>query len=607
MSRSLDELIAELDELLADLDDAVAAHQGAIDAVAAVHRRGAVNLVRYAELRRHDRRDLQRDLMDVGATSLASAEADVRAEVLAARNVLCALRGEPGPWDLRATRRALDEGDQIRTEHSEAIFGAMRPRRPTRIMVTLPGEAADDPGLVRALVGAGMDLARINCAHDDPAAWARMASSVRTASAAAGRVVRVSMDLPGPKLRTGPIVDGPPVGRARVTRRESGDVVAPARIWFTSAEHPCPPPALSHPARHPALQVSVDADWVNARRPGDVVTMRDHRGPRRSFTVSGRTPAGVLAEGSRNTYLREGDKVSCRGDMSTVATMPALTRTLSLTVGDRLILVGDTTPVEPPAEGQDARIGCPLPEAITALRPGQSVVFDDGKIAAVVEQASTDEATLRVVRTKPGGQKLGAEKGINLPDTVLPVAALTEADERQLPFVAEHADIVAVSFIRTPADVIHLLDRLGAAGAQDLGVVLKIETSQGFENLPLILLAAMRHPRIAVMIARGDLAAEIGFERLADVPGQILGLCEAAHVPAIWATQVLESLAKTGQPSRAEITDAAAGQSAECVMLNKGPHITDAIRALDDILERMGESQTKSRSLMRHVHSWDHR
>jgi pyruvate kinase len=107
------------------------------------------------------------------------------------------------------------------------------------------------------------------------------------------------------------------------------------------------------------------------------------------------------------------------------------------------------------------------------------------------------------------------------------------------------------------------------------------------------------------MIARGDLAVEIGFERLAGVPRQILGLCEAAHVPAIWATQVLETLAKTGQPTRAEITDAAAGQRAECVMLNKGPHITDAVRALDDILARMDGVQTKSRTLMRHIHSWD--
>jgi pyruvate kinase len=173
--------------------------------------------------------------------------------------------------------------------------------------------------------------------------------------------------------------------------------------------------------------------------------------------------------------------------------------------------------------------------------------------------------------------------------------------------VAAHADLVAISFVRTAADIDHVLERLQQAGAADLGLLLKIETRQGFENLPSILMTAMRHPRLGVMIARGDLAVEVGFERLAEIPGQILALCEAAHVPTVWATQVLDTLARTGQPSRAEITDAAAAQRAECVMLNKGPHILDAIRTLDDILVRMSEVQYKSRTLMRHIHSWDAR
>jgi pyruvate kinase len=239
------------------------------------------------------------------------------------------------------------------------------------------------------------------------------------------------------------------------------------------------------------------------------------------------------------------------------------------------------------------------------MRPGDAALFDDGAITAEVETVATGEATLLVTRTKPGGQRLGAEKGINLPDTVLPLTALTEDDEKHLPFIAEHADMVAVSFVRTAADIEHVLDRINAAGAAHLGLLLKIETRQGFENLPAILLVAMRHPRLGVMIARGDLAVEIGFERLAEVPRQILALCEAAHVPSIWATQVLESLAKTGLPSRAEITDVVASQRADCVMLNKGPYIVDAIEVLDDVLGRVGQVQDRGRTLLRHIHSWD--
>ena len=132
-------------------------------------------------------------------------------------------------------------------------------------------------------------------------------------------------------------------------------------------------------------------------------------------------------------------------------------------------------------------------------------------------------------------------------------------------------------------------------------IVLKIETRRGFENLPDMLLTAMRSPCCGVMIARGDLAVECGFERLAEVQEEILWICEAAHVPVIWATQVLETLAKEGMPSRAEITDAAMGHRAECVMLNKGPHVLSAVRVLDDILRRMQAHQAKKRAMLREL------
>jgi pyruvate kinase len=603
--QSLDALIARLDALLADLLLAEADRADDIAAVCEQHQRGAVNLVHYTRLRQHDLRELQNDLMDIGATSLATTEAHVRAKVLAARNVLAALRGDAGPWDLEAIDDALDEGDEILEANSNAIFGPMRPERPTRIMVTLPGEAADDPELITSFVDAGMDIARINCAHDDPARWGRMAENVRSASAGAGRPVLVSMDLPGPKLRTGPIADGPAVGRARVTRDECGQVVTPATIWLTSALEPTTSQVPPAPAARPTLAVQVDADWLAARSPDDVVTLRDARGRNRTFTVTSVGGQGALAEGTRSAYLADGMKLWCAGTATTASGIPPLVHRLSLAAGDQLVLSSDLTPADLPGPGQVARIGCTLPEAITAMRPGDPVLIDDGAIEAVVEQVTGGEATLRVVRTKPGGQRLGAEKGINLPDTVLPLTALTPEDDSHLPFLAGHADLVAISFVRTADDVRHVLERLEAAGASDLGLLLKIETRQGFENLPAILLMAMRHPRLAVMIARGDLAVEVGFERLSEIPRQILALCEAAHVPSIWATQVLETMAKTGQPSRAEVTDAAAAQRAECVMLNKGPFILDAIGALDDILARMGEVQRKSRTLMRRIHSWD--
>ncbi len=138
-------------------------------------------------------------------------------------------------------------------------------------------------------------------------------------------------------------------------------------------------------------------------------------------------------------------------------------------------------------------------------------------------------------------------------------------------------------------------------------MILKIETRRAFEHLPGMLLAALGGDRAAgVMIARGDLAVECGYQRLAEVQEEILWLCQAAHLPVIWATQVLDRLAKTGRPSRAEITDAAMGVQAECVMLNKGPRILEAIAVLDDILRRMERHHDKKRPLLPRLRASDY-
>jgi pyruvate kinase len=161
--------------------------------------------------------------------------------------------------------------------------------------------------------------------------------------------------------------------------------------------------------------------------------------------------------------------------------------------------------------------------------------------------------------------------------------------------------LVGLSFAQRPEDIRKLARLLATKQKRPPGIVLKIETRRGFEALPQLLLSALRTPPVGVMVARGDLAVEVGFERLAEVQEEILWLCEAAHVPVIWATQVLESLTKNGAPSRAEVTDAAMAVRAECVMLNKGPYVTEAVAFLDDVLRRMQQHQSKKRSMLRRL------
>jgi pyruvate kinase len=249
-----------------------------------------------------------------------------------------------------------------------------------------------------------------------------------------------------------------------------------------------------------------------------------------------------------------------------------------------------------------ATIGCTLPEVFGDVRPNEPIWFDDGKIGGVIESVSPDEMTVRITVAKPGGDKLGADKGINLPKSTLHLPTLTEKDMADLAFAVKHADLVGLSFVREPKDVSALQAELVRLNSRKMGIVLKIETRGAFEQLPAILLEAMRGHRVGVMIARGDLAVECGWQRLAEVQEEILWVCEAAHIPVIWATQVLESLAKKGAPSRAEITDAAMGERAECVMLNKGAHLARAVHVLDDILCRMEAHQSKKSARLRRLH-----
>lgn len=246
---------------------------------------------------------------------------------------------------------------------------------------------------------------------------------------------------------------------------------------------------------------------------------------------------------------------------------------------------------------EKAEIGVLLHEIIDDVKEGDELFFDDGMIKTRVISKKADEVELVV--TDSYKSKLSSHKGINLPNTVLNLPALTQKDIEHLPFICKHADIVGYSFVRTADDVKSLYHELKKNHAENLGVVFKIENKEAFENLPEILVAGMERNKIGVMIARGDLAVEIGFERISEVQNQILWLCEAAHIPVIWATQVLENLAKTGIPTRAEISDAALGAQAECVMLNKGPYINEAIKILKDILTRMEGHSFKKKNELR--------
>ena len=592
-------LHSEIVALRADLLLAEARQAEEIAAVAPHHGFSATNLVHYAELRAHDVRDLQTRLARHGLTSLGRTESHVLASIDGLLRTLSLLITPDDRFVPVAVPPQLPDGAAILTRNTALLLGRQPEHRSTRIMVTLPSEAATDGELVQSMLESGMDIARINCAHDGANGWSAMIANIRSAEASTGQRCLVAMDLDGPKLRTGPIEPGPEVIKVKPVRSATGAVLRRGLAWLgTRPDNAVAPGASVVPVTEPS--------WVTLRHVGDTIDFVDARASHRTLTVEQSYPDGCLVSLTQTAYFVPGLALAADRDESGVVgvvdELHPTEQSLLVHRGDTLILTADLSPAAVSTDGTH-RIGCTLPEAFRSAHPGERVLLDDGKIAGVISAVAPTEITVEVNSAGVSGTRLKAEKGINLPDTQLAISALTDDDVADLAFVRTHADIVNMSFVRSAADVRDLLAHL--EGNPELGVVLKIETVAAFEALPQILLEAMRWQGVGVMIARGDLAVEAGFERLAEVQEEILWLCEAAHVPVIWATQVLDTLARTGVPSRAEVTDAAMAERAECVMLNKGPFIAEAISMLAGILGRMQGHTDKKRSLLRRLRAWD--
>jgi len=562
-------------------------------------RAAARNLVDYLAVRQNDIRGLQQDLYRTGLSSLGVLQGHVIASLDAVIRVLDRLsRLDSGIKETEISQRpTIMEHPQHLGQFADETLGVPVSPGLIRIMVTMPSEAAVDAEIIESLLGQGMSIMRVNCAHDGPDAWDAMVRHLEAARVKLGRDCRVAFDLAGPKLRTGPLEPGPEVLRFKPGRDRLGVTVAPVPILFG-------PQATVDDDE--LLIVPVDPDLHESARMGDEIRLKDTRGRHRVLPIIDTSARAFLSTGDRTSYLGTGmelelwrfGKVIASGK---IGKLPPSEAAIPLSRGDSLVITRDLTPGRPAVTDDDdevvlepAFIGCTLPQVFDSIAPGHRILLDDGKFEGFVREASPGQFTVEITRAGRGQAYLKAEKGMNLPDTPLDLPALTSKDIADLEHVVSHADLISFSFVHRSQDIDELYGHLERLGAEKVGVALKIENRAAFERLPELLLTAAKRKRIAVMVARGDLGVEIGFERLAEVQEEILWLCEAAEVPVIWATQVLESLAKSGLPSRGEVTDAAMSIRAECVMLNKGRYVADAIQFLTDVSRRMTQHASKT-------------
>ena len=314
------------------------------------------------------------------------------------------------------------------------------------------GPSSASPAVLRNLLKAGMDVARLNFSHGDHATHRQAAMDVRAAAEDADRPVALLGDLQGPKIRTGPL---------------------------------------------------------------DTAFQRLVRG-RRMFLISGR---------------REGEN----------------------------------------------EIEVSHAELVEALRPGDRVLLDDGRIELMVRSCTSGRAECSVVR----GGLLGERKGVSVPGRPLPMPALTEKDLQDLKLAVElGVDFVALSFVRHPEDVEACRRHLEGLDCR-AQVIAKLEKVEAIRNLSKILEVAD-----AVMVARGDLGVELKLGELPAVQKDVIDRANRAGVPVITATEMLESMVTSTRPTRAEASDVANAiwDGTDAVMLSQetsvGAHPVEAVRAM---------------------------
>ncbi len=586
------------------------------------------NLLCYLALRKNNIENIQLDLAENGLSSLGRLEANV---LVSLEQVLKHF-GYSASTNDTLKRPTFDIAKDMLSNRSKSLLGWSKEGRNTRIMVTLDTDMAYQPQLLEELLKSGMDISRINCAYDTTSEWKMIITAVRNAEKRLiqrGKDVnqrcRIVMDLGGPKIRVHPMslkskplkITVPKDINGRSLRLVEGFLDYEAE--FTEKTN------LEGVPSSFVISSLKNKNKLSDLNIGEKLSFLDSRGRYRSMIVVERISESRIRVGiNKTTYLQEGtilyrqkgsdndvpiekeivsryNENNPEWDSNCFVIGPIRPSPINIKVkaGDSLLLYKKNIDGHSATLDKPAGISCSMPEILDKVMPGHRVLIDDGKIGSVVSAINDDYLELKIIYPVNTIAKIRQQKGLNFPDSNLDLSAITAKDVKDLEFIVKNADAVGISFAHSPEDIKTVFSELLKLGYPDFGIIAKIETQRAIYNLSRILLAGLDMSKFGILIARGDLAVEVGYENLSIIQEDILCLCDAAHVPVILATQVLETLAKSGLPTRAEVTDAARGQRAECVMLNKGKYIVEAVKILSLLLKTEEKHNIKKRQIFR--------
>ena len=534
-------LLDELKTLREAMERIEIEEQATLAAIAPRFQASATNLLHFIAFHRSNHPGLPMAMREAGLCSLEGCDGHLHASLSTVIGVLQKLEGLPVEPPRPSAAPSSLGAQALRQAHGERLLGG-RPGADSgtstaAFMTTLPALATEQASLIGDLIEAGLPIARINCGQDGPEVWSDLVARVRAAAAAAGSDVRIAMDLAGPKIRIGALPSQPGVVDARPQRNRYGKLLQSARILAVPSEG-----SAGQPPRQPELApvdvLPIRNEGWRSLTIGDRLRARDSSGRWRELTVVDRLQRGLLLSCNQRCHFTSGLEFLQEGGSGriVVGDLPAQEGDVLLRLGERLRLTSGAPGQEGGAiRGREA-LSCTMPELLADLQVGERVLFDGGSIAGLIREVCPGAVEVEITQARPKGNRLRANKGIRFPDSRLTIPALTSRDRTDLAFAAAHAEIVCCSFVSHAAAIEVLQQELEGHGRADLAVVLKIETRQAFLNLPRLLLTAMRDPRpLGVMIARGELAIECGWEELAEIQEEILRICAAAHIPCVGA------------------------------------------------------------------------
>jgi len=565
------------------------------------------NLKAYVYLRSKDITILQEKLTNVGLSSLGRSQSCILSSINHDLIILSALLG--------LDTKKLETEDDFLThkqsrkimEENATVFGKMDHDWLTKVMVTLPSEAKESAILIKDLIAAGTSVLRINTAHDDAAAWKQMATTIQNENKLQKKNTKIYVDLAGPKNRTGKIVEilypffigsSKELTKVEILPKSSENVKTKSPNKETNELASLVVDDLFYTQAFDEETLTIK-NIENNKQKSFKLLLEDNK----LFLLIDKKV--LIAPQTLVKLKNKQTKVKMRSSLHHFETKSEVLR---LFREDKIII----TPLEIDGcsnylhdeNSYSAIINCSNKEIFEYVKVGDEIFIDDGKIGCKVLKHLPIGLECSIFLAKENGTVLREEKGINFPNTDLGISAITPTDEKNFNDIIEYADLIGISFAQSKADIKKLQDMLKSKNKKDVAIVPKIETKLALKNLPEILEQLLESKKYALMIARGDLAIEVGFDNLPYIQEEIFGICEAAHTPVIYATQILEGKMKNNLPSRAEVIDAANAQRADCIMLNKGPFVVDTILSIKNILGKVHALFQKNRQLLSVCELW---